>query len=89
VVAKYRTDGPKPGLLRDTLVKTGHAILQLGIIQLVVRYFPGLGGLLGPAVSLTYERVRKNTDLPAMVDDATEKLKDIQHERAQKKILEK
>ena len=68
--------------IKTALVKTGHTLLQLGIVRLAVRFFPGLTGFLTPAVSVAYERVRKNTDLPGVVDQATAKLKNIQNERS-------
>lgn len=63
-------------------------MLHMGLMKVAMRFFPGLAGVFSPVVSVAYERVRKNTDLPGMVNEATEKLKDIQHERAQKKILD-
>ncbi len=67
--------------IKMALVKTGHAILQLGLVRLAVKFFPGLTGLLTPAVQVAYERVKKNADLPALVDEATTKLKEVQSER--------
>lgn len=75
-------------MIKSALIKSGHALAQVGLLRLLVRFFPSVGGWLSPAVTIAYDRVRKNADLPALVDEATEKLKDIQHERAQKKILE-
>lgn len=85
----YAEPREEEGLIKSTLVKSGHALAQLGLVRLLVRFFPAFGGWLSPAVTITYDRIRKNADLPGLVDEATEKLKDIQHERAQKKILEK
>lgn len=84
----YAEPRQEEGLIKSTLVKSGHALAQLGLVRLLFRFFPGMGGWLSPAVTITYDRIRKNADLPALVDEATEKLKDIQHERAQKKILD-
>jgi hypothetical protein len=85
----YAEPRQEEGMIKSAIVKSGHALAQLGLVRLLVRFFPAFGGWLSPAVTLTYDRIRKNADLPALVDEATEKLKDIQHERAQKKILEK